>query len=169
MNDKKKKLFKDTKLGLFLKEKAPKILDAVGDALPDEGVLGIVKNLLDTEPAMTPEERAESQRLFHELTLEEEKLRVADRDSARNREIDFVKATGKRDYMQALVGLIGLTIFGFLVYAIIFVDIPVENREAVIHIIGVIEGVVLSIFGYFYGTSKGSSDKTNIFKHIWKK
>lgn len=38
---------KDTKLGAWLREKAPKVLDVVGDALPDEGVLGIVKNLVN--------------------------------------------------------------------------------------------------------------------------
>jgi len=40
---------KDTKLGAWLKEKAPKVLDVVGDALPDEGVLGIVKNLVNAK------------------------------------------------------------------------------------------------------------------------
>ena len=37
---------KDTKLGDWLKEKAPGILDTVGDLLPNQGGLGIVKNLL---------------------------------------------------------------------------------------------------------------------------
>ena len=50
MSDKKpKKKFKDTKLGQFLSKKVPAILGIVGDALPDAGVLGIVKNLLDQE------------------------------------------------------------------------------------------------------------------------
>lgn len=40
---------KNTKLGDWLREKAPKVLDLVGDALPDSGVLGIVKNLIDSE------------------------------------------------------------------------------------------------------------------------
>jgi len=40
---------KDTKLGAWLKEKTPKVLDVVGDALPDEGVLGIVKNLVNAK------------------------------------------------------------------------------------------------------------------------
>ena len=36
---KKKKKFKDTKVGIFLREKAPKILDTVGEFLPDQGGL----------------------------------------------------------------------------------------------------------------------------------
>lgn len=47
---------KDTKLGEWLKEKAPKVLDVAGDMLPDRGMLGVVKNLLDKEPGISPEE-----------------------------------------------------------------------------------------------------------------
>lgn len=47
---------RDTKLGAWLKDKAPGILDTVGDLLPDKGGLGVVKNLLDREPDIDPEE-----------------------------------------------------------------------------------------------------------------
>ena len=48
---------KDTKLGGWLKGKAPKVLDMVGDLLPDKGALGVVKNLLDRDyPDLDPEE-----------------------------------------------------------------------------------------------------------------
>lgn len=47
---------KDTKLGDWLKSKAPGILSLVGDLLPDKGGLGIVKNLLDKEKGVDPEE-----------------------------------------------------------------------------------------------------------------
>lgn len=40
---------RDTKLGVWLREKAPHILDKVGDVLPDEGALGIVKNLIEAD------------------------------------------------------------------------------------------------------------------------
>jgi hypothetical protein len=50
------KKIKDTALGGWLKQKAPGILDTVGDLLPDQGALGIVKNLLDKEPGIDPAE-----------------------------------------------------------------------------------------------------------------
>ena len=50
------KKIKDTKLGAWLKSKAPKVLDVMGDALPDRGALGIVKNLLGNEPDVDPAE-----------------------------------------------------------------------------------------------------------------
>ena len=56
----KKKKIKDTKLGIWLAEKAPGILNVVGDLLPDKGALGVVKNLLDNEPDIDP---AEAQRV----------------------------------------------------------------------------------------------------------
>jgi len=46
---KDKKKFKDSKIGAFLKGKAPKILNTIGDALPDQGTLGIVKNLISSD------------------------------------------------------------------------------------------------------------------------
>ena len=48
------KKFKDTKLGKFIKLKAPKVLEVAGDLLPDEGLLGVVKNLIDNEPDLSP-------------------------------------------------------------------------------------------------------------------
>lgn len=51
-----KKKIRDTKLGKWLRDKAPSVLDTVGDLLPDSGGLGVVKNLLDREPDVDPEE-----------------------------------------------------------------------------------------------------------------
>lgn len=50
------KKIRDTKLGGWLRDKAPHILDTVGDLLPDQGALGVVKNLLDLEPNIDPAE-----------------------------------------------------------------------------------------------------------------
>lgn len=51
-----KKKIKDTNLGKWLKEKAPKVLDTVGELLPDSGGLGVVKNLLDIDGSVDPAE-----------------------------------------------------------------------------------------------------------------
>lgn len=52
-----KKKFKETKVGIFLKEKAPAILDTVGDFLPDQGGLGIVKNLISSDSNIEPKDK----------------------------------------------------------------------------------------------------------------
>lgn len=143
-----KKKLKDTKLGQFLKDKAPKVLDIVGDVLPSSGTLGIVKNIISKDPDLTPEEKDQ----IHQEVVELYKLEVDDRDSAREREVELAKS-GKFDLMFNLTGLVGLTCFSFLVYAIVYLQVPEHNKEIWIHLIGVTEGIVLSIFGYFYGSS----------------
>ena len=50
------KKIKDTGLGKWLKSKAPNVLDVVGDLLPDQGGLGIVKNLIEKDPDVNTEE-----------------------------------------------------------------------------------------------------------------
>jgi len=54
--EKSSKRIKDTSLGVWLREKAPAVLDVAGDLLPDQGALGVVKNLLDKEPNVDPAE-----------------------------------------------------------------------------------------------------------------
>ena len=51
-----RKKIKDTGLGKWLADKAPNVLSTVGDLLPDQGALGVVKNLLDKEPGVDPAE-----------------------------------------------------------------------------------------------------------------
>ena len=143
MSDKKK--FKDTKVGQFLTKKLP---DFASNILPDKGVLGIVKNLIDNEQELTPEEKAQ----MHQELVQLYELEVADRDSARKREIEKAK-TGQFDLMFNLTGLVGLTAFAFIIYAIVYLQIPENNKEVWIHLIGICEGIVLSIFGYFYGSA----------------
>ena len=66
MSDNKK--VRDTKLGKWLKEKAPNVLDTVGDLLPNQGALVLVKNLLDKEPGIDPAEakaKVDAEIAFH--------------------------------------------------------------------------------------------------------
>jgi hypothetical protein len=57
---KPKKKFKETKVGKFLINKVPSILGVAGDLLPDAGVLGMVKSLIEKEdPAVLPPEDKE--------------------------------------------------------------------------------------------------------------
>lgn len=146
MEDKKK--FKDTRVGKFLKEKSPKVLEVVGDLLPSSGVLGVAKNLINLSEDLTQEEK---DMIDGELVRMME-LEVADRDSARKREVS-VAELHKVDYLFYITGIIGLSAFCFIVYAIAFLRIPEENKEIWIHLIGITEGVVLSIFGYYFGSA----------------
>ena len=142
------KPFKDTKVGVFLKDKAPKILNVVGDMLPDSGVLGIVKNLVDSSDELSPADKTIANNHIEQMYA----LEIQDRDSARKREADL-SSSGNKDYLFTATGIIGLAVFVFIVYAIVFLTIPEQNKEVWIHLIGISEGVVLSIFGYYFGSA----------------
>jgi len=149
------KPIKDTKLGEWLKEKAPKVLDKVGDLLPDNGVFGIVKNLLDLEPDLTPEERKQAALYAHELEIEY----VKDVQNARSREIDFIKATGHMDYMMWFLAFAAIGANAFVIWALVFHEIPKENREILIGVFGMLDTILISIYSYYWGSSAGSRVK----------
>ena len=138
---------KDSKVGKLLASKLPGALDIVGDLLPDQGALGIVKNLINSADISEEEKQ-----MLHNQVKELYELEVADRDSARKREIEVSK-TRKFDIMFNLTGITGLGAFLFIIYAIVYLDIPENNKEVWIHLIGICEGIVLSIFGYFFGSA----------------
>ena len=140
-----KKPFKETAVGKFLLNKLPGV---VTDVLPDKGVLGIVKNLIDGDKDMPAEEKAALKKELYEIE-------VADRDSARKREVEIKKAGGQ-DWMMFVTGIVGLASFVFTIYAVVYVP-SVSDNDLFVHLMGMIEGVVISnIFAYYYGTS---SDK----------
>lgn len=142
------KKLKDSKIGTLLKEKAPKVLEIIGDVLPSSGTMGILKNIISKDPDLTPEEKAE----LHNQVTELYKLEVADRDSARKREVEITKAGGN-DWMMNVTGIIGLFCFVFIVYAVVYIPQVLEN-ELFIHLMGMVEGVVIgNIFAFYYGTS----------------
>jgi len=142
------KKFKDTKLGKFLGKTAPHILDIAGDLLPDAGVLGIVKNLVEKDEKISPEDKKEALAQTKEMY----ELEVKDRESARNREVEVKKAGGK-DTMMMLTGIVGLASFLFIIYAVVYEE-GVLHNELFVHLMGMVEGVVISnIFAYYYGTS----------------
>jgi hypothetical protein len=146
MPDKKK--FKDTKVGKLVGKIAPNILGIAGNLLPDAGVLGIVKNLIDKDENISPEDKAQ----VHSQIKELYELEVADRDSARKREVEIAK-TGKKDYMHSFTGIVGLLSFCFMIYAVVYLDVPENNKEVFINILGICQGIVLSIFGFYYGSA----------------
>ena len=59
-----KKKFSETKVGQFLAKSAPGILGTVGDILPDNGVLGVVKNLISKEESLPAEDKEKAMKLL---------------------------------------------------------------------------------------------------------
>tara|TARA_R100000742_G_C4234236_1_gene55159 strand:- start:211 stop:669 length:459 start_codon:yes stop_codon:yes gene_type:complete len=73
-NKKQKKKFKETKVGIFLKDKAPKILDTIGDILPSNGAYGIVKNLISSDDNIEPKDKEMALKLLDQDIAEMENI-----------------------------------------------------------------------------------------------
>lgn len=73
---KPKKKFKDTKVGSFLSKVAPSIIGTMGDVLPDAGVLGIVKNLIEKEDpkVLTTQDKETALKLLEQDTIEMQEI-----------------------------------------------------------------------------------------------
>ena len=61
-----KKKFAETKVGKFLKEKAPAVLNSIGDILPDQGGLGIVKNIISSDNSIEPQDKEMAMKLLEQ-------------------------------------------------------------------------------------------------------
>lgn len=138
-----KKPLKETKIGKLLSK-----------VLPDKGIIGVLKDVIDLDEGLSPEEKEKAA----EELIKAYEAEIADRDSARNREIEIAKS-GKQDWLFNITGLVGLGSFGIIIWAIIALDIPEPNKELFYHLIGIVEGVSLSIFGYYFGTSMKDNEK----------
>lgn len=94
------------------------------------------------------------------LNLQEAQSYLADRQDARAREVAITKATGKRDV--ALYVLAGLVVTGFFALCVILFIFPIPKDQG--NVVMVLFGGLVTGFGtvlnYFFGSSKGSSDKT---------
>ena len=174
---KEKKAFKDTVFG--------KILGKAGDIVPDvagavlkatvggnpmgavQDVIGALSNSKDPKAKDIVTElnlkMAEIELEFSKVELEETKAYLGDVQNARQREIELAKS-GKRDWFQIIVGSLGIIMLGFCLYVLVYKHIPAENKDLFIHFLGIIEGVSISIYNYYFGSSKGSKDKTSLMK-----
>lgn len=147
---------------------------AIGKALSG-GASGLITGLGDTiDKFVTTKEEKELLKQAmtklvqeHEVNLQKVALdgyraEVEDRASARNRELEIAK-TGKTDWLMKAVGVVALVSFLVVILAVIFdkkLGLGISDQPIFNHLIGLVEGVAMMVFGYFYGTSKSSSDKT---------
>ena len=68
-----KKKFKDTKVGKFLVGKSG-IIDVITNILPDQGVFGMVKNLIDKDQELTPQDKETALKLLEQDMIEMQEI-----------------------------------------------------------------------------------------------
>jgi hypothetical protein len=133
-----KKKIRDTKLGEWLRDKAPNILDTVGDLLPDQGALGLVKNLLDKEPGISPEEA--KARVDAEIAFQDNVTRRWEADMSSD--VKIAKVIRPATMITLMVFFMGVMVWDGL-------DESFMPRESYISLL---EILMLTVFGaYFAG------------------
>lgn len=186
MADKKNILekIKESKFAEFVREKvkpvAGDVLEIVGDVT---GVQAIerVGEMLNKRKEDNDQVRAldaefqkyrlqwelEVQRIEIQAELDAFKLEVQDRESARSREVEFMKASGgKRDWLMGTVAIIGLLMMLGVIAALIFMQIPESNKELAYMSFGSVLTIGGAIFNYYFGSSRGSAQKDKIIHSI---
>ena len=68
-----KKKFKETKVGQFLLGKSG-VLDSLADVLPDKGLLGVVKNLIDRDENLPPPDKEMALKLLEQDIVEAQEV-----------------------------------------------------------------------------------------------
>lgn len=131
-----------TKIGKFLQDKLPDVAAKFTGVLPDQGVLGILKRVVDGSPELTAAEKLE----FEKLAMEQEIS--AQEQVTRRWEADAKSDIKLAKYIRP-VTLIVLTVFFMSLTVWDGMDVsfmPPENY------INLLEVLMLTVFGaYFAG------------------
>jgi hypothetical protein len=118
----------------------------------------------DTVEAVTQAIQADPQAAekLAEIDLKQFQAEVADRDSARQREVGLVTAGGSpiaQLVMPVLaVGTVALTYL--FVGILLFKVVPTEQQQLIIFALGFMTASAQQVLSYYFGSSKSSQDKT---------
>jgi hypothetical protein len=146
----KRKPFSETKVGQFLKEKLPDVVDKIGQSFPAANLLKIIVG-----EKLSPEEQARLDELLIDYEKEMYEMEIGDRKDAR----DMFKSDSSLQKIFAITFLIGYLILtavaGWMVYVITVKNLHVP--EWAIGFVGTIYGAmsakVSTITDFLFGSS----------------
>lgn len=98
--------------------------------------------------------------------IEELKTRLGDIQSARSAKVEGEKATGTRDKNLYALAWLGVLNYIGLIILVVFYGLPKMTTELALmvgNLIGIVGAKYSSIYDFFFGSSKSSSDKTEAF------
>ena len=90
------------------------------------------------------------------------KLYMADVASARQREVDIVKATGEKDHFLYALAVVIVMGFFALCGLLMWRPLPEGSSQAVYLLFGGLVGGFSTILQYFFGSSKENAKTTNL-------
>ena len=150
---------------------APSIASALGSSLAGMAVFALASrfNVADDVEAVTkaimadPEAEAKIKQLEHDKF----KAILADKDSARKREMAVVQSDSAPTINKIVTPALALGVTGlsFVLFAVlIFVEVKPEAKDILIYILGVLSAAVTQILSYYFGSSVGTKDKDDQLK-----
>jgi hypothetical protein len=83
-------------------------------------------------------------------------LGAKDRDSARNMQMQT------HSYTMPTLAFLSVIVMAFCIYMVGFRTLPPQGHDTVIFLLGIVAAMVKDVYGYFFGSSAGSDDKTNL-------
>ena len=168
-----------TKLGKKLENHVPMIASLLGGPVAGQvgemvmSVLGVkdedaaVKALEAQPDLLLKLKQYEMDHAFEleKLGLEAVRLQLADVQSARAREISISQTTKTRDWN--MIGLTWITVSGFFTIITVLMTCQVpKTAEAILYIlIGVLAAITKDIYGYYFGSSQGSTEKSKTIEN----
>ncbi len=96
------------------------------------------------------------------LGFENNKLYLTNIQSARQREIDTVKATSKYNWPLYIIASVIFISFFITMFLLFKIPLIVVNKDIIVYTIGALQSAFITIVAYFFGSSKGSSEKNEI-------
>lgn len=146
---KNKKEFKETKVGKFLKDKTPKLLDTIGEFLPDKGGLGIVKNLISSDDNIEPQDK--------EMALKLLEQDIAEMDNISNRWSSDMKSDSWLSKNTRPMTLIFLTL-AMTIFIVLDSTILLEIKDGWVSLL---EALLITVYVAYFG-SRGAEKITKI-------
>ena len=146
-----KKTFKGTKIGAFLSSKAPKILAAIGDVLPDQGTLGVVKNLISSDNKIKAVDKEQAMKLIEQD--------IAEMKEVSNRWKSDMKSDSWLSKNTRPITLIYLTL-SMTIFIILDSTVLLEIKTGWVSLM---EALLITVYVAYFG-SRGAEKITKINK-----
>lgn len=138
-----KKKFKDTKVGKFLVQKGPSIIEAVGDVIPDAGVLGIVKKLIEKEDpvVLPPQDKETALKLLEQDVIEMQEIS--------RRWVSDMQSDSWLSKNTRPMALIFLTVS---MVALILLDSTALNFDVDISWVDLLKSLLITVYVAYFGS-----------------
>jgi len=141
----------------LLKGAAPVLANVIAGPLGGMAVAAIA-NKLGVPPEQIPsaiQNDPEALAKIKELELEYAKLTFQDRASARERESTIASSTAPfvSKIITPLLALAIVSVWGLIQWFLLNNTVPQEMRELVIRVLGTMDGALMLVLSYYFGSS----------------